>query len=294
MDRWLKSRSLFVALTASTVLYLRYAMAGEVPVSGEAATNSPSALEERDVPAADPFLAIAKRNAFGIKPPPPQPPPETVAPPPPPPSNLFLTGISVIEGIRRAYLVQVEASGKPPKYITLDEAHGMRDGIRLLGIDLKKKVVRVQNGNEELALNFKDNSWKGANTSGGAPNPNAGGPPGVRQVPQPVPAPQASAPTVSDGPTIIRRGGGIGRGNTGSGAGVGSFEAGVNPSAESTSIRDLPQRSGVYLGGTGTPSFGVGANGAGNPTQSNPAAFNSVPGATPGSIVPPVVPRGPR
>jgi hypothetical protein len=291
MDRWLTGRSLIVALTASTMLFMRHAMAGEAPGSGDTSTNSPSASEERDVPASDPFLAIAKRNAFGIKPPPPQPPPETVAPPPPPPSNLFLTGISVIEGIRRAYLVQVEASGKPPKYITLDEAHGMRDGIRLLGIDLKKKVVRVQNGNEELALNFKDNSWKGANTPGGAPNPNAGGPPGMRQVPQPVAAPQASAPAAYDGPTIINRGGGIGRANANAGGGVGAFEAGVNTSGESTAIRDLPRRWGVYLGGPGAPSVGVGGNGSGNPAQNNPGAFNSFPGATPGSIVPPVVPR---
>ena len=292
MDRWITGRSWLVAVTASSMLWVRAAMGGEDPASAAPSTSSPVASEERDTPASDPFLAIAKRNAFGIKPPPPQPPPETVAPPPPPPSNLFLTGISVIDGIRRAYLVQVEASGKPPKYITLDEAHGMRDGIRLLGIDLKKRVVRVQNGNEELALNFKDNSWKGSSTPGGTPNPAAGGPPGLRQVPQPAPAPQASAAAASDGPTIIHRGGGIGRSNAG--AAAGNFDASGNAQPDMAPIRELPQRSGVYLGGTSVPAAGVGAPGSGNPTQNIPAVYTQVPGGSAGGVVapsPPVVRR---
>jgi hypothetical protein len=292
MDRSITGRLWLVTLTASSLLWVRAAMGGEDPASADPSSSSPAASDERVSPASDPFLVIAKRNAFGIKPPPPQPPPETVAPPPPPPSNLFLTGISVMDGIRRAYLVQVEASGKPPKYITLDEAHGMRDGIRLLGIDLKKRVVRVQNGTEELALNFKDNSWKGSSTPGGTPNPAAGGPPGMRQVPQPAPAPQASAAAVSDGPTIIHRGGGIGRSNPG--AAAGNFDTSGNPQPDLAPIRELPQRSGVYLGGTSVSAAGVGAPGSGNPTQNIPAVYTQVPGGSAGGVVapsPPVVRR---
>ncbi len=292
MERFYTGKSARVVMTASWLLCMGRLSGGDVPGSTDGSTPSaPSASEERDGSASDTFLVIAKRNAFGIKPPPPQPPPETVAPPPPPPSNLFLTGISVIDGIRRAYLVQVEAAGKPPKYVTLDEAHGMRDGLRLLSIDLRKRVVRVQNGSEEMALNFKDNSWKGAASPGGNPNPNVGGPPGMRQVPQPVAPPQAATPVTQDGPTIIRRGGGIGRSNAD--AGAVSLDANGGVGSDPNFNRELPQRYGLAPGGTGL-SAGNGASGTGNPNlnPNTPSGPATTPGSIPSLLVPPTRPTG--
>lgn len=264
-------------------------------VSGENSDNAvPAAVQsgqagDKDIPQLDPFLAIAKRNPFGIKPPLPPPVQEAAPPPPPPPSNLFLTGISVINGIRRAFLVQVEANGKPPKYLTLDDAHGMQDGLKLLGIDIRKRIVHIQNGTEEVALNFKDNAWKGTGGGGGPAAP--GGPPGMRQLPQGLPpgAHQPIPAAASSGPTIIRRGGGIGRVDAGANGGNLDFSGSAVNSGDFGGTRELPQRQAVYLGGSTS-----GAN-AGNSTAQNPAqvvqpVYNPIAGAQPGSPVPPAPP----
>lgn len=289
----LATTSISISLARSIVALSVAAIALGASEPGEGHPVSAAPLS--DVPSIDPFLAIAKRNAFGIRPPPPPPSPEAFTPPPPPPSNLFLTGISVINGVRRAYLVQVEAAGKPPKYLTLDEAHGMQDGIRLLEIDSRKRVVRVQNGTEELALNFKDNAWKGNAGNPGNPGPANGGPPGMRQIPQQIGQAQAPAASSanSSGPTIIRRGGGIGRVDSG-GANVGLDANGFNtPDAGNT--REIPQRSSLYLGGSGTavlsqPSQQSVQGVTPSPNQIVAPVFNPVAGSGGGAPVPPSFP----
>ena len=260
--------------------------------AAEPGEDNPSRVASTsDIPSIDPFLAIAKRNAFGIKPPPPPPPPEATTAVPPPPSNLFLTGISVINGIRKAYLVQVEAAGKPPKYLTLDEAHGMQDGIRLLEIDARKRVVRVQNGTEELALNFKDNAWKGNGGNPGTPGPPNAGPPGMRQIPQPVgqaaaPASQAAS---SSGPTIIRRGGGVGQIDS-SGLSTGVDASGFS-SSDMGGTPQATQRSGVYLGGSGsTAATPIAQSATPNPNQVVAPVYTPVAGSANGAPAPPSPP----
>ncbi len=252
--------------------------------------NTSRASSNSDNPSIDPFLAIAKRNAFGIKPPPPPPPPEATTAPPPPPSNLFLTGISVINGVRRAYLVQVEAAGKPPKYLTLDEAHAMQDGIRLLEIDGRKRVVRVQNGTEELALNFKDNAWKGNGGNPGAPGPANAGPPGMRQIPQPVgqAAAPAGQPAASSGPTIIRRGGGIGQ--IEGGGGSYGFDSNALGSPDGGATAQASQRTGVYLGGTAATATPTAPSVTPNPNQIVAPVYTPVAGAANGALAPPSPP----
>lgn len=281
------SFSVALPLVALSMVGLGATELGDGPPANSA---SPS-----DVPSIDPFLAIAKRNAFGIKPPPPPPPPEVLTAPPPPPSNLFLTGISVINGVRRAYLVQVEAAGKPPKYLTLDVNHGMQDGIRLLEIDSRKRVVRVQNGTEEVALNFKDNAWKGNGGNPGNPGPANGGPPGMRQIPQPMG--QAAAPAAgsasSSGPTIIRRGGGIGRVDSG-GTSAGPEATGFTP-PDLGSNREIPQRSSLYLGGSSAAAAIQPAQAVTpNPNQIVAPVFNPVAGSGSGAPAPPPLIPGRR
>lgn len=186
---------------------------------------------------ANPYIVITNRNAFGIKPPAPPAEPVPVAPVVAPP-NLFLTGISHLHGLKRAYLVVNRPNGKTPDYLSVDEGYDV-DGLKVLGIDHKKQTVRVMNSGTELTLNFKDNGIKGAP----APPPGPGQKPVQLGMPAPgLPAPPAYfAAPLSGGATIIGRGGVVADNTASAATAYGG--------AEAAPVRQVPTRRGVYVAG---------------------------------------------
>ena len=101
-----------------------------------------------------PYSAIWLRNIFDLKPPPPPPPPSEK---PPVPSNVQMTGISTMLGVKRV-LISLTAgkSGKPESYM-------MREGERqsaleILEINLKAHTVRVNLDGSEATITFSTNA----------------------------------------------------------------------------------------------------------------------------------------
>ena len=207
-------------------------------VPGDEAAAVPAAPVVAEAPA-NPYIVITNRNAFGIKPPAPPPEPVPVAPVVAPP-NLFLTGISHLHGLKRAYLVVNRPNGKTPDYLSVDEGYDV-DGLKVLGIDHKKQTVRVMNSGTELTLNFKDNGIKGA----AAPPPGPGQKPAQGGAPAPgLPAPPAPAYTaapLTGGATIIGRGGVVADNAAPASTAYGG--------AEAAPVRQAPARRGVYVAG---------------------------------------------
>ena len=221
------------------------------------------------------YIVITNRNAFKIVPPPVPPPAEPIAPTVPPP-NLFLTGISHLNGITRAYLVVNKANARLPEYLAVDEGYDS-DGLQVLTIDARKQAVRVRNAGTELTLNFKDNGLKPNSVPVNAPG--AGNAPGMAPTRGVPPPPMATAPGA--GPTII------GRGAANLAQPVAANAAGTEAVATE---RQLPsRRQAVYLGRTVSAGAGVDS---GTPTTLPVAP--SVPGKLinssprPGLIVPPL------
>ncbi len=188
---------------------------------------------------ANPYIVITNRNAFGIKPPAPPAEPVPVAPVVAPP-NLFLTGISHLHGLKRAYLVVNRPNGKTPDYLSVDEGYDV-DGLKILDIDHKKQTVRVMNSGTEVTLNFKDNGMKGAPvpTPGPGQKPPQGGMP-APGLPAP-PAPAYTAAPLPGGATIIGRGGVVADNSV--------QVASANGGAEVAPVRQVPTRRGVYVAG---------------------------------------------
>ena len=224
---------------------------------------------------------------------PPDPAPVVPATPPP---NLFLTGLSFLNGVKHAYLVVNKAGGKQPEYLSVEEGYD-GDNLQVLEIDPRKQAVRVRNAGTEVTLNFKDNSLKPNSVPVGGPG-GPGMPP--NRVPPPpggysIPQPMAQAAPAATAPTIIGRGG-VAAADTAATAASAAAVLDAAAGAETPLARQLPaRRSGVYLGagnGTGTAS----ANGDGGPIQGLPVAptrpgvlnNGGGPGTRPNPIVPPV------
>ena len=207
-------------------------------VPSDAAAALPGVPVVAEAPA-NPYIVITNRNAFGIKPPAPPAEPVPVAPAVVPP-NLFLTGISHLRGLKRAYLVVNRPNGKTPDYLSVDEGYDV-DGLKVLGIDHKKQTVRVMNSGTELTLNFKDHGMKGAP----APPPGPGQKPAQGGMPAPglpvPPAPAYTAAPFTGGATIIGRGGVVAD-NTGT-------TATAYGGAEAAPVRQVPARRGIYVAG---------------------------------------------
>jgi hypothetical protein len=170
----------------------------------------------------------------------PTPPPAVVAPP-----NLFLTGISFLNGLKRAYLVVNRPPTNSADYLAVEEGYDS-DGLKVVDIDPRKHTVRVVNSGTELTLNFKDNGMKASTLPvPGHPVPGQKGAPGLPPVRLPSSSmPVPTAANAGGGPTIIGRGGVVP-----DGAAVAPVAAG-NASADNAGrVRTLPARRGVYLGG---------------------------------------------
>ena len=205
-------------------------------VPSDDAAAVPVAAVVAEAPA-NPYIVITNRNAFGIKPP--APPVEAVpVVPVVAPPNLFLTGISHLHGLKRAYLVVNRPNGKTPDYLSVDEGYDV-DGLKVLGIDHKKQTVRVMNSGTEVTLNFKDNGMKGAPV----PPPGPGQKPAQGGVPAlGLPGPPAyTAAPLTGGATIIGRGGVVADNTASAAAAYGG--------AEAAPVRQVPTRRGVYVAG---------------------------------------------
>ena len=251
--------------------------AGHAAIAEDAA--SPSAP-------ANTYIVITNRNAFGIKPPPEPPPPAPVMPATPPP-NLFLTGLSFLNGSKRAYLVVNKTGAKQPEYLSVEEGYDS-DGLQVLDIDPRKQVVRVRNAGAEVTLNFKDNGLKGNAVPVAPPGMPNGGP--MRGVPPPPGyAPQPAAqPVATAAPTIIGRGGAAAENAAAAPPQAVALDAAGG--ATEAPARQLPARRGVYLGGsTGTTpqqSLDTGATPTGTPAPSRPGTVNGP--LRPGTPIPPI------
>lgn len=198
------------------------------------------------------YISLTNRNAFGIKPPPTPPPPELVAPVVAPP-NLFLTGFSHLNGLKKAYLVVNKPNARQADYLAVEEGYD-NDGLQILAIDTRKQTVLLKNSGTELTLNFKDNGLKPNSVPAGAPG--VVNPPGVAPYrgvpPPPAVSGQTAAAGGSAGPTIIGRGG-----VNATPVPVANAVVAEGVAAEVTSERQLPRRGGVYLGGATATSTGV-------------------------------------
>jgi hypothetical protein len=137
----------------------------------KAATSTPAAPES-----GNPYRRLVLRNAFAIKPPPP-PAPEVpvVVSNPPVALPIFVTGFSLLKGVKKVYLVVNRPGAKGPDYVTASEGEEF-EGFQIVAIDPKKETVRVMNGGNEATLNFKDNGMKptvGTAPGGNIPTPGA-------------------------------------------------------------------------------------------------------------------------
>lgn len=179
------------------------------------------------------YAGITARNAFGIRAPTPPPalaPVAQVAPP-----NLFLTGMTLVGGVKRAYLIVEKVGGKQPEYLSVEEGYD-RDSLEVLEIDPRRQSVRVRQVGNEVTLNFKNPGRKPV----AAPAAGYGGT-----------QPPAVAAAVA-APTIIGHGGGV-RDDAGTAPGV------VPQPASGTSPAPTPASSALRRG--------AGNSGSGNPQR---------------------------
>lgn len=136
----------------------------------------------------NPYRSIVERNPFGLLPPtPPAPPPDTN----PPPSNIKLTGITTILGIKNALLMAQEPGpgGKSQSYILTE---GQREGqIEVLTIDNVTGSVKVSNAGTVSTLTFDKDGMK-APVVPVAPISTPGGVPTAFRPGMPVPPAPAS------------------------------------------------------------------------------------------------------
>jgi len=114
----------------------------------------------------NPYKSIMERNPFGLLPPPPPAPPADTNPPP---SNIKLTGITTILGIKNALLMAQEPGpgGKNQSYILTE---GQREGqIEVLNIDNVAGSVKVSNAGTVSTLTFDKDGMKAPAAPAAAP-----------------------------------------------------------------------------------------------------------------------------
>ena len=144
----------------------------------------------------NPYLSIPERNAFGLRPPPP--PPEVTQPViKEPPPKVFLTGITILSRIKKAWFNVADSKfpNDPTKAKNVSLREGQQSGtLEVLQIFEKTGSVNVLNSGQEMMLSFKNNSGKSVaiNVPGAAPPLAAmpmfnGRPPPPSAVPNPMP-----------------------------------------------------------------------------------------------------------
>lgn len=168
----------------------------------------------------NPYNSIVVRNPFGLIAPPPPAPIETTTPP----SNIKLTGITTILGIKNALLMAQEPgpAGKSQSYILTE---GQREGqIEVLAIDNIAGLVKVNNAGVVSTLNFDKDGFK----SPTSPVATPGAMPGVPGIPSPASMPGRPMPAGSF--NSIQPSGGNNVPNTA-------------PAVPSSGLRQIPSRS---------------------------------------------------
>ncbi len=240
----------------------RAGAAASEPGDPAAAAGAATLLtQEPDQPAAkleggNPFSRITLRNAFGIKPPaPPAPEVPVVVSNPPVNLPIFVTGFSLLRGVKKVYLVVNRPGSKTPDYITAKEGEEF-DGFQVVAIDPKQESVRVLNGGTEATLNFKDNGMKpvAASAAPGGAIPVPGGRRGAVQ----------AAAAAGGGATII--GGGRGSQNV--------ITGGVAPQPNFANPVEIGGRGSVITSGGFDPTVPAVITPAGGYTP--PAGGNPV------------------
>ena len=194
----------------------------------------------------NPYLSIADRNPFVLKPIPPEVPPQEPTPPPIPLAKVVLTGVTSIFGPPRALLeITEQEPGKQPTVNKRILREGERDGsVEVLSIDVVHTSVRIKNGTVETNVIFEV-----AKSSPGPTGPT--GPTGAMPPPISLPSisPPAAPPSFTSVPTAPAAAtplniGGDGRERANTGV---SFAGGtdLNPSAAANPF--------APRGGVGTP-----------------------------------------
>ncbi len=182
-------RSRLPVLTCVASLVLAPVRAAENPAAAAPVTPGGAAPGAETIelvrspdgkPTADnPYRRLTLRNAFGIKPPP-EPAPEVpvVVSNPPVSLPIFVTGFSLLKGVKKVYLVVNRPGSKSPEYFTAAEGEEF-DGFQVLNIDPRKETVKVMNAGTEATLDFKNNGMKpvAASTVPGGPVPTPVGRP---------------------------------------------------------------------------------------------------------------------
>ena len=170
----------------------------------------------------NPYNSIVVRNPFGLIAIPPPAPIETTTPP----SNIKLTGITTILGIKNALLMAQEPgpAGKSQSYILTE---GQREGqIEVLTIDNIAGLVKVNNAGVVSTLNFDKDGFKSPTSLVPAP---AGmpGQPGVPGIPSPASMPgHPPVPGSFNGPPS-----------------GGNYVPNTAPAVPSSGLRQIPSRS---------------------------------------------------
>jgi len=182
------------------------------------------------LPGENPFKSIVTRNSFGLIPPPP---PAPVVDPTPPPSNIKLTGITTILGIKNALLMVQEPgpSGKSQSYILTE---GQREGqIEVLAIDSIAGTVKVSNAGNVATLTFDKDGLKAPAAPAAVPgSPGIPGGHGGIPIPGRPPIPGAAGVTT------------IGSGTTTApGTTPTAFTPGIAQPSSSGGLRSIPSRS---------------------------------------------------
>jgi hypothetical protein len=213
----------------------------------------------------NPYRRLTLRNAFGIKPPPePAPEPPVAVSNPPVALPIFVTGFSLLQGVKKVYLVVNRPGSKAPEYHAAREGEEF-DGFQVLNIDPKMETVKVMNAGTKATLDFKNNGMKPVanSTVPGGPIPTPVG--------RPMPAPAGG----NAGATIIG-----GRGNS---SGVITGGAGPQP------VLDAGPGSGAFSEVRGRGSVITGGAADTIPASGIAPVSGYSPGAAPAPVVP--VPR---
>jgi hypothetical protein len=156
----------------------------------------------------NPYRVIPERNAFGLKSPTPvtNSAPEVVVK-----TDLKLTGIAKVNGVKKAYLATLDPENKASgqfRYYEMKESRPndpyVRDGIEVLEIDEAKQTVKVRQGGSELVLDFEKHGFKP--TAAPTPPQTPGRPGTVPPAPAPPPITAAAAAGPVPAPVVISRG----------------------------------------------------------------------------------------
>jgi hypothetical protein len=202
----------------------------------------------------NPYLSIADRNPFGIRPPPPAPPPVEAPAAIVPLAKVVLTGVTSMLGPPRALLeITEQEPGKAASIIKRVLKEGEKDGsIEVLSIDVANNKVRIRNGTVETNVGFEV-------VKSSAPVPAA---PGTSPPPILNPALGASGvPTASASPMIISPGGADTPGRAGSGVAFAGASSVRQPTPNPGAIQSPASYASSYaanrFGNTAISTYGA-------------------------------------